>query len=106
MVVISDHASLDEGEAGLLACVGQGLPAVAITWMHNGQTTPLVPIAEEDVILEGKMFKQSFLQICSVEMADAGGYTCVVSNGETSVNSSTQLTVNCKYCFPACLDCS
>ena len=97
VVVISDHASMSDGETGLLACVGQGFPTVAITWMHNGQPIPVVSLAEEDVILEGKMFKQSFLQICSAELADAGGYTCVVSNGETSVNSSTQLAVDCKY---------
>ena len=94
VVIISDHASVGDGETGLLACVGQGFPTVAITWMHNGQpitNSSLISITEEDMNLRGKLFKQSFLQICSVEMA--GDFACVVSNGETSVTSFTQLMV-------------
>ena len=95
MVVISDHSSVSKGEAALLACVGQGFPTLSVIWMHNGQT--INSITEEDVTQGGRLFTQSFLQICSVEMADAGEYTCIVSNGEVSVNSSTQLTVTGEY---------
>ncbi len=100
LVIISNYTSLSEGETALLACVGYGLPSVEISWMRDGQTvmnSSLVSIAEEDVTQGERLFKQSFLQICSVEMADAGEYTCIVSNGEVSVNSSTQLTVTGKY---------
>ena len=99
-MIISNHTSLSEGETALLACVGYGLPSVEITWMRGGQTisnSSLVSISEEDVVQGERLFKQSFLQICSVEMADAGAYTCVVSNGESSVNSSTQLSVTGKH---------
>ena len=96
MVILSDHSSVTKGETALLACVGQGFPLVEISWMRNGQrlvNSFLVTITEENVTHGERLFKQSFLQICSVEIADAGEYTCIVSNGEVSVNSSTQLTV-------------
>ena len=95
-MVISDHASVVQGEAGLLACVGQGYPTVEITWMHNGQTiinSSATSIFEEDVIQGERLFKQSFLRICNINIEDAGSYVCILSNGETSVTSSTQLTV-------------
>ena len=100
LVIISNHTSLSVGETALLACVGYGLPSVEISWMRGGQTisnSSLISISEEDVVQGERLFKQSFLQICSVEMADAGAYTCVVSNGESLVNSSTQLSVIGKY---------
>ena len=99
VVIISHDSSVAEGETGLLACVGEGFPAVDITWMHRGQIvtqSSLISITEEDAIEGERRFKQSFLQICSIGMADAGGYTCVVSNSEASANSSTQLTVTGK----------
>ena len=99
LVIISNHTSLPEGETALLACVGYGVPSVDVTWMLNGQAvlnSSLVSITEEDLVRGERTFRQSFLQICSVGMANAGVYTCVVSNGETSVNSTTQLTVTGK----------
>ena len=88
------------GERALLTCVGSGLPSVEITWMHGGQTimnSSLVFISEEDTIQGERLFKQSSLQIGTVGLVDAGSYTCVVSNGETSATSSTQLAVRGKY---------
>lgn len=54
----------------------------------------LVTIYEEDIVEGGRVYKQSFLQLCSLEVADAGDYTCFVSNGQTSTNATTRLTVN------------
>lgn len=98
MVIISENSSIAKGETGLLACVGSGVPTVNITWMHNGQiilnlNSPQISISDEHTFMVGTVFTQSFLQICSVGMEDAGEYTCVVSNGLNSVNSSTQLAV-------------
>ena len=96
MVIMSNHSSVAKGEAALLACVGQGFPSVEVAWMHNGQTvitSSLISITEEDVTDGERLFKQSFLKICSVETADIGEYTCIVRNNEVSINSSTQLTL-------------
>ena len=95
-MIISNYSSIEQGETALLACVGEGFPLLEISWMHNGQTvvnSSLVSITEEDMTQGERMFKQSFLQICSVTLRDAGDYICGVSNGENSVTSSTQLTV-------------
>jgi hypothetical protein len=40
----------------------------------------------------GRIFKQSFLQICSLADTDAGIYTCVVSDGFASANATTEIT--------------
>lgn len=80
----------------MLICVGYGWPRVYITWTHNEQTisnSSLFSVSEEDTIQGERLLRRSFLQISSVEAENAGAYTCTVSNGESSVTSSTQLTV-------------
>ena len=94
--ILSDHAFMTTGAATILACAGYGLPNVEISWMHNGQAvfdSPLVSISEEKLIQKEYLMCQSFLQICDLEAANAGAYTCIISNGEISVNSSTELTL-------------
>ncbi len=96
LVAISNHTSLSEGETALLACVGYGLPTAEVTWMRNGQTimnSSLVSVIEEDVVQEGKVFRQSVLQLCSVEVSDSGSYLCVVSNGLSDANFTVNLLV-------------
>ena len=96
LVIISNDTLLFAGETALLGCVGYGLPSVLITWLRDGRSisnSSLVSISEEDVVQGDRMFKQSFLQICNIAMADAGVYTCIVSNSETSVNSSIFVSV-------------
>ena len=80
----------------MLICVGYGLPNVDITWSRDGQiisNSSLVSIYEEDLAQGGRVFKQSFLQLCSLQMSDSGVYTCSVSNGLSSVNSTVELSV-------------
>ena len=94
LVMISSHTSATEGETALLACIGYGLPDVEVTWLHNGGiivNSSLSYVSEEDVVQERRLLRQSFLQICDVEVTNAGVYTCIVSNAEISVNSSTEL---------------
>ena len=94
--MISNDTTLRAGETALLACVGFGEPDVEISWSFNGApvtNTSLITIYEEDVVQGERLFKQSFLQICSLAESDAGSYTCVVSDGFTTANSTTQLTV-------------
>lgn len=96
LVAISNHTSLTEGETALLACVGFGLPSAQVTWLYQGQlleNSSLVSVFEEDVVQDGRVFRQSILQLCSVEMSDSGSYVCVVSNGLSSANYSVSLLV-------------
>ena len=96
VVVISNDTTLRTGETAVLACVGFGEPEVEISWSFNGEpvvNTSLITISEEDVVRGERIFKQSFLQICSLAEADAGGYTCIASDGFTADNATTQLTV-------------
>ena len=80
----------------MLICVGYGQPNVDITWSRDSQVisnSSLLSIYEEDLAQGGRVFKQSFLQLCSLQMSDSGVYTCSVSNGLSSVNSTVELSV-------------
>lgn len=93
MVAISNDTSLEEGETALLACVGTG---TEISWSINGQTvvnTSRVTIYEEEVVQGSRTFKQSFLQLCTLEISDTGIYTCEVTNGQITANATVTLDV-------------
>ena len=96
LAIISNDTSVDAGESAVLICVGYGQPNVDITWSRDGQVISnsyLVSVYEEDLAQGGRVFKQSFLQLCSLQMSDSGVYTCSVSNGLSSVNSTVELSV-------------
>lgn len=79
----------------MLTCLGIGEGGVQISWSFNGVTlsnSSLVTIYERDLIRGGNTFKQSLLQLCSLTVSNAGGYTCNVMNGLTVVNATTQVT--------------
>lgn len=96
-MAISNTSALIEGQTSLLLCIGWGRPSVEITWALNDQNvalnSSLISVSEEDIVQGERLFKQSVLKICSTEVADAGTYTCIVSNNDTSTNSTTELTV-------------
>ena len=96
-VLISNDTSLTEGETALLACEAIGFLNVEITWIHDGQTVSNSSLVTVSEVQEERLIHQSFLKIFNVEEADAGVYTCIIRNGDTSVNTSTQLTVFCKF---------
>ena len=76
--------------------MGYGQPSVDIAWTKDGQVisnSSLVSVYEEDLAQGGRVFKQSFLQLCSLQMENSGSYVCSVSNGLSSINSSVELTV-------------
>jgi hypothetical protein len=96
VALISHDISLGRGESASLACVGVGETGLEISWSFNGApvgNTTLVAIHEEVIGQDGKVFVQSFLQICSLAESDAGNYTCVASDDFTSANATIQLTV-------------
>ena len=97
LVAVSNHTSLSAGETVLLACVGFGLPSIEISWIYNSQAitnTSLISIYEVDVEEDGKVFRQSILQICAVEISDSGIYICLVSNGISEVNYTVNVDVS------------
>ena len=76
--------------------MGYGQPSVDIVWTKDGQVISnmsLVSVYEEDLAQGGRVFKQSFLQLCSLQIENSGSYVCSVSNGLSSVNSSVELSV-------------
>ena len=99
MTAISNDFSLNAGDTALLLCVGYGQPDVQITWTRNGQliaNSSNVSIYEEEVTQGGRQFKQSILELCSLEVNDAGSYVCTVNSGPATVNATTQLFISGK----------
>jgi hypothetical protein len=81
------------GETASLACVGIGVPDVEISWSFNGTPVINTSFHEENIVIGGIIFKQSLLQICGLNESDAGYYTCVISDGYTTANATTKLSV-------------
>lgn len=97
LLAVSNETSLKEGGTALLVCVGYGgLNYTEIFWTRNGvalTNTSLTSIHHEEVIQGRRTFILSVLQMCSVGLADAGSYTCVISNGEISATALLKLAV-------------
>uniref|UniRef100_A0A669F2W4 Neogenin 1b n=1 Tax=Oreochromis niloticus TaxID=8128 RepID=A0A669F2W4_ORENI len=66
----------------LLPCVATGYPAPRISWMFGDK------LLEERYVLGG-----GSLQISNLTEADAGIYTCVADNSNTTIEAQAQLTV-------------
>ena len=101
--MLSKDLSLNSGETAILSCVGFGEPDVEISWSFNGApvvNTSLTPIFEENVVQGARIFKQSFLQLCSLSQSNAGVYTCIASSGHSNDNSTLQLTVHSGKSIP------
>ena len=96
LVTLSNHTSAREGEIAILVCEAVGFLSVDFSWMHDGMSISTTSHVSITVVQEERLIRQSFLEISNVEASDAGLYICVVSNAETSVNTSTQLTVLCE----------
>jgi hypothetical protein len=101
--VISSNFSLDVGESTVLVCIGLGLPSAAISWSYNGSrivnTSQATIYPDEDVVRGGIAYTQSLLQLCRITAADAGGYTCTLSNGLMTDEATTQLTAGISYSY-------
>lgn len=80
----------------MLACVGYSEPYIEMEWWKDGvlvtSSTPRVTVYNETVF-EDRPYLQSFLRVCSVDLGDAGGYTCVARNRQMSTSSTVQLNV-------------
>lgn len=97
--VITSDSTVGVGHTALLTCIVYGEPSLEMSWSFNGavvMNSSLVTIYEEDIVKGGRVFRQSFLQICSLSASDDGDYTCIVNNGFISANATTQLDVDGK----------
>ena len=96
VVALSGNTSVTFGQTAVLVCVGYGEPSVTVTWWKSNTevtNTSRVTIIEEDLAQGGRLFRQSFLQLCSVDLSDAANYTCTVTNGSSSTSANTELAV-------------
>ena len=83
----------------LATCSGTGFPRPSITWAHNGK--PLNNSASSRITINenateedsGLISVMSFLEICSVRVADGGVYECIVANRLANDSACFTLTV-------------
>ena len=78
-------------------CVGTGFPQPTISWSQNGnqlENDSRITITEEVMVESGITFVQSFLEVCSVDIMDAGLYQCTVANRIVNASTYFTLTVN------------
>ena len=59
---------------------------------------------EDEFVQVGRVFRQSYLQICGAVSTDFGPYTCVVNNGLVDLIASTQLSVTGRWLLLEWLD--
>jgi hypothetical protein len=94
-VAVSADTISDVGQTAFLTCVAFGEPDVEISWSRNGSSianSDLAAISEQGLVKGGRMFKQSFLQLCSLDISDAGDYSCIARNRLTSIAAVTELS--------------
>lgn len=71
------------GNTVILTCVGYGSPYnPSVTWNREGEridNTSTVRVYEEVIMVGGKQFVLSNLELCGISMDDAGLYSCSAS---------------------------
>ena len=96
ILISPGNSTVEAGNTITLSCAGFGDPIPSITWsmgrtqlINNSQTT----IYEELVTEVGENFVHSTLEICSIEEANGGVYTCTVGNAIGNTSYSFELSV-------------
>ena len=80
-------------------CVGYGEDEPPnVIWEFGDQllsndTSSLVTIYDSRVVENGQVFTQSILELCSVEVENAGNYSCTANNSRGSNSSTFTLNV-------------
>ena len=100
-MVIAPNASIevDAGTTVTYVCVGFGEDEPPnIIWEFGDQllsndTSSLVTIYESEVTENRLVFSQSILELCSVEVKNAGMYSCTANNSRGSNSSTFTLNV-------------
>ena len=73
----SKKSTYTEGDQFTLTCEAKGVPAPVVTWFKNDQVFSGRHRASEFIATGKYDYRINFF---GVDMADAGNYTCVVSN--------------------------
>ena len=100
-LVVTPNASItvDAGTTVTYVCVGYGEDEPPnIIWEFGDQllsndTSSLVTIYENQLMENRLVFTQSILELCSVEVENAGNYSCTANNSRGSNSSSFTLNV-------------
>lgn len=96
-LVVTPNSSIevDAGATVTYVCVGFSQDELPnILWRFGDEilsndTSPLVTVYESQVMENGLNFTESILELCSVELENAGNYSCTANNSGGSSNSST-----------------
>ena len=83
VVIAPGNSEFNEGSTIIATCVAYGLPEPSVTWSHDGnQLVNNSPVTiYEELLNEGDViFVKSAIEICGVEVADSGDYSCLVAN--------------------------
>lgn len=90
ITTIADRMTAIRDQEGFLPCTSEGIPSPTTRWYRNGEE-----LAADDV----ELLPDGTLRIGTVETADKGDYTCIVSNEGGNDSRIIQLDVHCKYCI-------
>ena len=88
-MLVPPNSEVPSGDTILLTCVASGSFPLDIYWSREGSALmndTRVAIYQETFEESGLMFVMSILQLCSVETADGGTYSCTANN--TFLNST------------------
>lgn len=108
LVVSPENASVLVGDTVYFTCVGYGGEVeTLITWMKGNMELvedTRLNISSSLMTEGGLPFVVSILEICSVEVGDAGTYSCTADNGLGNETSYFFLTVTpvagiCRICI-------
>lgn len=96
-MTISEDTSLLVDDSTILTCVGFGTPDVEIDWRKdNGpliQNSSSISVYQNEVTQGGRLYKKSFLEIFGLMTSDSGNYTCRITNGQSTIDATTQLVI-------------
>jgi len=112
VVLAPGNTTVTSGNTLMITCLGFGSPLPTIIWrkgdrqLTNG-SDPDISIYDRLLTESGVTLSRSVLEICSVNLADEGEYSCSTVNdfGDDSVSFQLLVNVQCKsanymYCLP------
>ena len=97
IVIAHQTSTVLEGNTVLLTCVALGMPNPDVVWQKDG--VDLMNSTRNNIYFNqfevgGVVFVQATLEICSVELGDAGLYSCYASNEYGADTQSFEITVD------------
>lgn len=108
IVIVPESSGLvAEGNTALLSCTAYGVPLPSsVVWYQGDEllfNDSRISIYSEQVVEGGLEYVLSILEICSVDVADAGSYSCFVENVVGNDTASFELDVGmCIYLLHSC----